>query len=115
VRTVSVEVVHVLRAVKLPSKLSRRDAARATAKKSGLYDVNVCDFIIDYNDVGDLATLTDDDWIVAKGCKYQVSTVETCEANHGWIVTGRELVGEVPQQVIVVRAGSSVGVTTNGE
>ena len=59
-----------------------------------------------------LTTLTADDWIVYQGRKYQVSEVEAFEFDAGWIVTAKELVGEVPQQTFDVSGDNRLELTS---
>jgi hypothetical protein len=114
------KVVHVRRAAILPTSESRKALARKMAAgteasrdftASGAYEVGVCQFIIDRKDTRELDTLTMDDWIVAHGQKYRVSKVDCLEVDASWIVTGRELVGEVPQQEFDVRSQDAVTLT----
>jgi len=55
-----------------------------------------------------LPELTADDWIVYNRRKYQVKTVESFEVDAGWVVTARELVGEVPEQIVDLHTESSL-------
>jgi hypothetical protein len=118
IHTVSKTVTHVRRAVVLPSKIDRiaqQTISVISANKEfvtgGHYDANQRDFIIDRRDVPVLPELTADDWIVYNNRKYQVKSVELFEVDAGWIVVGRELVGEVPEQIFELRAESTLTLT----
>jgi len=104
---------HVRRAVVVPAKIDRivqRTISIISANKQfvsgGDYDLSQRDFIVDRHDVPGLLELTADDWIVYNNRKYQVKTVEAFEVDAGWVITGRELVGEVPAQIYDLRAES---------
>jgi hypothetical protein len=112
-KIVTKTVTHVRRAIVVPSRTDRvanRTISLISANKQfvtgGHYDVNQRDFIIDRRDVPALPELTADDWIVYNRRKYQVKTVESFEVDAGWVVTARELVGEVPEQIFDLRAES---------
>jgi len=108
-----ITVTHVRRAVVVPARIDRsaqQTISIISANKQfvtgGHYDMSQRDFIIDRRDVPAIPELTADDWIVYNGRKYQVKTVETLEVDAGWIITGRELVGEIPAQIFDLRAES---------
>jgi hypothetical protein len=113
VRTVIVEVVHVPLAICLPATQRRKDSV--SIQKTGLYDVCVRDFIVPRESIGATTQLTEDDWVVERGRRYQVARVEDYGTLGAWLITGRELIGEVPQQVIEVRAESVVKAMSHGE
>ena len=104
-RTVS--VAHVDRAVYFCGPQTRRALARKMAAgteaardfaASGAYDISVSTFIVDQQDAPDLKSLTQDDWIVFDNRKFQIVKIDGVD-NESWVITARELVGEVPQQV----------------
>ena len=106
-------VTHVRRAVVVPARINRiaeQTISVISANKQfvtgGHYDMSQRDFIIDRHDVPALPELTADDWIVYNRRKYQVKTVEAFEVDAGWVVTARELVGEIPEQIFDLRAES---------
>lgn len=108
------QVIRVKRAIVLPAKIARTaQAAIALVSQirgfvtggGGTYDVGRRDFLIDRADVAkSLPELTADDWIVFAGRKYQVQAIEAFEYDAGWIVTARELAGEVSEQILYARA-----------
>jgi hypothetical protein len=112
-RVITVQVAHIPLAVCLPTTQRRKEALRG--KKEGAYDVCVREFIVPRADAGDLTTLTDDDWVVAGGRRFQVAAVEDYGVIGAWLITGRELVGEVPQQIVEIKAESAVGAKSYGE
>lgn len=112
-KVVTKTVTHVRRAIVLPSKIDRiaqQTISVISANKEfvtgGTYDSGQRDFIIDRRDVPALPELTADDWIVFNRRKYQVKSTEAFEYDAGWVITARELVGEVPEQIIELRAES---------
>lgn len=113
VKVVTKTVTHVRRAIVVPARIDRvaqQTISIISANKEfvtgGHYDVSQRDFIIDRHDVPDLPELTADDWIVFNRRKYQVRTVEAFEYDAGWVISARELVGEVPEQIFDLRAES---------
>ena len=116
VRTVSVSVYHVQRAIVLPTTTRRKGLLRKMAagteairdfQASGSYDVGDASLIVDRADVPASLKLSADDWIVYEGRKYPVQTVEEFVMG-GWIITVGELVGEVPTQVFDIKAESTI-------
>lgn len=111
-------VTHVRRAIVVPTKIDRiaqQTISLISANKEfvtgGHWDASQRDFIIDRRDVPSLPELTADDWIVFNNRKYQVKTVEAFEYDAGWVITARELVGEVPEQIFDLRAESYLDLT----
>jgi hypothetical protein len=70
----------------------------------GTYDVGTRDFIIDRRDCPNLPELSADDWLVYDNDKYQIKTVQKFEVGTGWIITAKKLVGEVPEQFMLIKA-----------
>lgn len=115
-KVITKTMTHVRRAIVVPSRMDRvanQTISLISANKQfvtgGHYDVNQRDFIIDRRDVPALPELTADDWIVYNRRKYQVKTVESFEVDAGWVVTARELVGEVPEQIFDLHTESTLG------
>lgn len=116
-KVVTTTVTHVRRAIILPARLWRKvvrgiSSANKDFLAGGAYDANSRDFIVDRLDAPTLTTLTADDWIVYQGRKYQVSEVGAFECDAGWIVTAKELVGEVPQQTFDLSADNRLELTS---
>jgi len=70
----------------------------------GTFDTSIRTFIIDRRDCPTLPLLNSDDWIVYSGNKYQINTVDSFEVNAGWVITAKQLVGEVPEQIYLTPA-----------
>ncbi len=114
-KVVTKTVTHVRRAIIVPAKIDRvaqQTISVISANKQfvtgGTYDVSQREFIIDRRDVPTLPELTADDWIVFNRRKYQIKNVEAFEYDTGWVITARELVGEVPEQIFDLRAESFI-------
>lgn len=115
----TVTVTRIERAIVLPGHTARkaiRGISLISANKmmvtGGTYDSQKRDFIIDRRDAPNLSALTADDWIVYQGRKYQVAEVDAFEFDAAWVVTAKELVGEVPQQTFRVGVGDSLNLTS---
>jgi len=113
-KVVTTTTYRVKRAIVFPAGYSRTRMPPVTSVTgfvaSGSRDLSVRDFLVDRKDAKGLTSLTSDDWIVYKGKKYQVKSLEACEIDSAWLITAKELVGEVPQQVISVKADDGLRV-----
>jgi hypothetical protein len=110
-KVVTTNVVHISRAIIMPAGYSRTKPFSGQQQDTrGLRDVSVRDFIVDRKDARNLDTLTSDDWLVHKGLKYQVKTVEADDV--GWVIAAKEI-GEVPQQTISVQTDDRVWASDN--
>lgn len=116
----TVQVTRIARAIVLPGHTARKAvrgisliSANKTLVMGGTYDSQTRDFIIDRRDAPVLVTLTADNWIVYDGRKYQVAEVETFEFDAAWIVTAKELVGEIPSQSFAVPVSESLSLVTS--
>lgn len=114
----TVTVTRVARAVVLPGHTARKVirgisliSANKTMVMGGSYDAQSRDFIIECRDAPLLSTLTADDWIVYNGRKYQVVEVVSFEFNAAWVVTAKELVGEVPSQIFAVSVSETLALS----
>jgi hypothetical protein len=110
-KTVEKTVYPIDIAIVLPSKLSRSDkrgisliSANKTMVEGGFYDTTTRRFIIDRSDVPDLTMLTENDWLVFKGRKYQFDSIQEFEDDAGWVIVGKAVLGEVPEQIFLVSA-----------
>ena len=110
-KVVSTTVYRVKRAIVFPAGYSRTRMPPVTGVTgfvaSGSRDLSVRDFLVDRKDTKGLE-LSADDWIVYKGKKYQVKSFEECEIDAAWLITAKQLVGEIPQQVVSVKAESGL-------
>lgn len=104
------ESFRIDRAVVLPVTLMpeiKRSISQISANKmfvtGGQYDAGTRTFLLDREDVPDLQ-LTLEHWIVYRNRKYEIRAIQEFEFEAGWLVTARELVGEVPEQIHVLSA-----------
>ena len=102
-----ITVYAVKRAVALPAGYTRLKAPGETGA-SGSRGSNARDFLVDRKDVPNLS-LSANDWIVCEGKKYQVSQMEVIDA--AWLISTKELVGEIPKQKISKRADNMLNLT----
>jgi len=112
VTTIVKDVVHVNRAVVLPAKILkevRKSISQISANKmfvvGGTYDAGVRIFIVDRDDAPDLE-LTSNSYLVYRNRKYEIQSFQEYEFEAGWIIVGRELIGEVPEQIYLLNADS---------
>ena len=110
-RTIEKAVYPIDGAIVLPAKLSRNDkrnisviSANKQIVQGGFYDTTQRKFIIDRSNVPDLEKLTENDWLVFKGRKYQVVEVQELEDDAVWVITGKAVLGERPEQIFLVSA-----------
>lgn len=123
-KTVVKTVTHIKRAPVLPARITRlvnQSISLISANKQlvmgGTYDSSKRDFIVDRRDAPNLTQLTADDWIVYDSRKWQIETIEEFEVRAGWIITAKELVGEVPEQIFTLMADHrlAIGQTATAE
>ena len=98
--TVRTQVTRVRRVAVLPATFTRdvvRNISVISADKQmvqgGSYDASKRVFVIDRRDARSLV-LSQDDWLVWDGVKYQFEKIEKLEFRTGWIITGKALLGE---------------------
>jgi|WetSurMetagenome_2_1015567.scaffolds.fasta_scaffold55140_3 hypothetical protein len=104
--------IHVRRAVILPAKMLRsKIAVRGTANSDvlNLADFGTREFIIERKDVRGYTPCVDD-WIIYQVTRYQMAAIEEFECGDGWVVTGKEIVGVMPQQQLAMSIHSQVDV-----
>lgn len=118
VKSVTKTVTHVRRAIVVPSRIDRiaqQTISLISANKQfvtgGTWDTSQREFIVDRRDVPALPELTADDWIVFNNRKYQVKQIEAFEYDAGWVITAKELVGEVPEQIFDLSAESHLSLS----
>lgn len=116
-RTVNKTVHPVERGIVLTAKLDRiekRSISQISANKGlvqgAFYDTTARRFIVDREDVPEITALTEDDWIVFKGRKYQFLNIQEFEDNAAWMITARALLGETPEQIFLVNADNLLNV-----
>jgi hypothetical protein len=113
VKTQTKQVIRVDRAIVLPVRVSRdvvQSISLISANKEfvtgGGYDSGTREFIVDRRDTPSLPALTEDDWLVYRNRKYQIKNFQEFEFEAGWIISAKELIGEVPEQIRVLSADS---------
>lgn len=118
-RTTIKTVYPVERAIVLPAKLGRAEkrgisfiSANKALVQGGFYDATARKFIVDRADVPGIVELTEDDWLVFKGRKYQFESVQEFEDDTGWIIAGRAVLGEVPEQVFLMNADTLISLAS---
>jgi hypothetical protein len=106
------DVVHVDRAVVLPARIQkeiRKSISQISANKmfvvGGTYDAGRRIFIVDRDDTPEL-DITSNSYLVYRNRKYEIESFQEYEFESGWIIVGRELIGEVPEQIYLLRADS---------
>jgi hypothetical protein len=104
------DVVHVDRAVVLPAKILkevRKSISQISANKmfvvGGTYDAGHRIFIVDRDDAPDLE-ITSNSYLVYRNRKYEIASFQEYEFDAGWIIVGRELIGEIPEQIHLLSA-----------
>lgn len=104
------DVVHVDRAIVLPARMQRevrKSISQISANKmfvvGGTYDAGRRIFIIDREDALTL-DITNNTYIVYRNRKYEIESFQEYEFDTGWIIVGRELVGEIPEQIHLLKA-----------
>lgn len=104
------DVVHVDRAIILPARMQkevRKSISQISANKmfvvGGTYDAGRRIFIIDRDDTPNL-DLTNNSYLVYRNRKYEIESFQEYEFEAGWIIVGRELIGEVPEQIHLLKA-----------
>lgn len=98
--TVETLATRIRRAIILPAVLTRdivRSISLISADKQlvqgGSYDSSKRVFIVDRRDARGVV-LSQDDWLVYNGHKYQLEKIEEMEFDSGWLITGKVLLGE---------------------
>jgi len=115
VKTIPKSVVVVRRAIILPTK-AMREAVQTisviSANKKfvfgGSYDSSTRFFIVDRRDASTLQ-LTESDYIVYTNSfgvarRYEVKDFQEFEFDSAWVITGKAVFGEVPEQIFPVAA-----------
>lgn len=122
IKVITKTVTRIQRAVILPVRLSREVVQSISLISSnkefvmgGSYDQGVREFIVDRRDVPDLPALNQDDWLVYRSRKYSIKNFQEFEFEAGWVITGKELVGEVPEQIHVLAADHLLELTSTSE
>jgi hypothetical protein len=120
-KVMETSVTRIRRAVIVTGEIARREhrsisaiSANKGLVQGGWYDTNTRYFIIDRRDARNL-TLTNDDFIIYSGLKYQVAEFREFETRAAWIVTGQAVLGAIPSQNIAGPATTPVDVQQSVE
>jgi len=110
VTIITKDVVHVDRVIVLPAQMTRevkKSISQISSNKKfvvgGTYDAGRRIFIIDRDDTPAL-DITNNSYLVYRNRKYEIESYQEYEFESGWIIVGRELIGEVPEQIYLLRA-----------
>ena len=108
--TATKDMTRIDRAVVLSAKVSRevkQSISMISSNKEmvmgGTHDERTRIFIVDRTDCPDLV-LTKDCWLLYNEKKYAIDYFEESEVDSSWVIVGKELVGEVPEQIFLVAA-----------
>jgi len=119
--TTDKSVVRVNRAPVLPARISRevrKSISEISANKmfvvGGTYDASRRVFIVDRQDVSEALDLTNNSYVVYHNKKYEIETHSEFEFEAGWVITGRELTGERPEQIYLASADNLLDITQGG-
>ena len=111
------DVVYLRRAIVLPARMTRdvkKSISQISANKmfvvGGTYDAGRRIFIVDRRDTSDL-TLTNNSYLVYRKRKYEIESFQEFEFESGWSIVGRELDGEVPEQIYLLSADNHLSLT----
>ncbi len=103
--SVNTLTTRIKRAIVLPVTMTRdvvRNISVISADKQlvqgGSFETGRRVFIIDRRDARTLV-LSQDDWLVWNGRKYQFEKLEEMEFDSGWLITGKVLLGETDLEV----------------
>jgi hypothetical protein len=104
-KTVTSTRFHIPRAVIMPARMSRSKITVRAANTDflNLADFGTREFVISRKDAKGLVP-TVDDWIVYDRKKYQMATIEGFECGDGWVITGKEMPGDLPTQSLDAHA-----------
>jgi len=124
VRTVNKTVYNVKRAIILTAKVARESvqtlpiiSANKAFAYGGTYDTSTRLFIVDRTDPTEvtLPDLSESDWVVYDGVKYEIKTIEMFEFDAATVITGKAVFGDTPEKVLNLRADNLIRVTDSGD
>jgi hypothetical protein len=99
-------MVTVPKCIVLPVKIQReavQSISQISANKmfvyGGTYDAGTRTFIIDARDLPDDYEITNDDWLVYNGRRYDMKSITEFEQHTGWVIVGKEVKGVRPEQI----------------
>ena len=119
--TTDKSVVRVNRAPVLPARMTRevrKSISSISANKmfvvGGTYDAGRRIFIIDRRDVSEGFNISNNSYVVYRNRKYEIETYSEFEFEAGWVVTGKELDGERPEQIFHLSADNLLELEQEG-
>ena len=118
VKTYVRTMICVPRCVVLPVKIQRevvQSISQVSANKTfvygGTYDAGTRMFIIDARDLPGAYEMTNDDWLVYDGHRYDIKSITEFEQHTGWVIVGKEVKGVRPEQIFDVKVENSLNVS----
>lgn len=110
VPVVTKDVTTINRVIILPTTLKsdvNKNVSVISANKAfaygGQYNAESRTFIIDRRKAGSLS-LTQDDWLVYDGKKYEITSFDAFDDDTAWVIVARQLQGVVPEQIFRLAA-----------
>lgn len=98
------DVFHIKKAVVLPARASAKfvqNVSKISADRfsafGGTYDIRSRVFIVDRDDAPEL-NLTDDDWLVYRGMKYEVKHFDEFEFDTAYVIVADSVCGDLPKE-----------------
>ena len=120
IRTVPRTVTVVRRAIILPVKIKRevvQSISLISANKAfvvgGNFDTNLRMFIVERDDAPDITKLTESDWIVYRNKRYEIKSFEEYEFDSAWVVIGKAVSGDIPEQIYPLCADNLLEIAQN--
>ena len=118
------EVYPIRLAVVLPAKIARevlQSITQISANKAmvygGTFDSAARVFIIDNRDIPEVGDneITEDDWIVYKGHRYDIKQIEEFDLGGAWMITAKRVYGATHEQIFPVVADSYIDLSDASE
>ena len=117
VKSITKSMITVLRAVVLPVKVQReviQSISQVSANKEfvvgGSFDSGSRIFVIDARDLPADYEFHLDDWLVYDDRRYNIKNISDFEQHAAYIITGKEVIGVIPEQIIKVGAESTLAI-----
>lgn len=114
-------VTSIRRGIIIPGKSTRdigQTISMISANKAfasgGSYDTTARLFIVDRVDAPNL-DLTESDWIVFDNRRYEVKDFQEFEFDSAWVIAGRAIEGEIPEQIRLLSADNLIRVDQTAE
>jgi hypothetical protein len=114
-------LTEVTRAVVLPARAMRnfiQSISKISVDKAfvygGTYDRRIRMFLVDRLDAPDLE-LSNDDWVVYDGKKYEIKHFDEFEFGSLWVIMGQAVVGDVPEQIFNILVDDRLGLEESSD